>query len=175
MRPPGCTAAAHTRKTSNHPCQGLDSTETISFLSTVSALRARGQVDVVRNKEAAWSWKSSQAHPSHPRRWHAPTLQISFFIFFPSELSNGRSVPQLPGSFSLLPYLLGNTIYLDVHRKAQPPHLWCKRIVWATCLRGVLGMSEGQNALLGRMKWPGRTELTTDLKLYDNVVFLGKV
>lgn len=94
-----------------------------------------------------------------------------FRIFF-SELLNGRSVPQLPGSFSLLSYLLGNTICLDVHRKAST---WCKKIVWATHLRGVLGMSEGQNALLGRMKWPGRTELTTDLKLYENVVFLGKV
>lgn len=38
-----------------------------------------------------------------------------------------------------------------------------------------IGMSKGQNALLGRMKWPGRMELTTDLKLYENIVFLGKV
>lgn len=74
-----------------------------------------------RNKEAAWSWKSSQARPSRPQRWHAPTLQISAFFFFFSELLNGRSVPQLPGSFSLLSYLLGNTICLDVHRKAQLP------------------------------------------------------
>lgn len=32
-----------------------------------------------------------------------------FHIFF-SKLLNGRSVPQLPGSFSLLSYLLGNAI-----------------------------------------------------------------
>lgn len=40
---------------------------------------------------------------------------------------------------------------------------------------GVSGTSEGQNALLGRMKWPGWMELTTDLKLYENAVFLDIV
>ena len=43
-----------------------------------------------------------------------------FRIFF-SELLNGRSVPQLTGSFSLLSYLLGNTIYLYVYHKSQLP------------------------------------------------------
>lgn len=126
-----------------------------------------------RNNEVSWSWKSSQARPSHPQR--LPHCRFPFFVFFFSELLNGRSVPHLPRSFSLLPYLLGNAIYLDVHRKAQPPQLVQENPLGCTFEGEFLGMSEGQNALLGRMEWPGRMELATDLKLYENVVFLGKV
>lgn len=56
--------------------------------------------------------------PSPPELAHSHVAD--FRILF-SELLNGRSIPQLTGSFSLLSYLLGNAVYLDVHRKSQLP------------------------------------------------------
>lgn len=50
---------------------------------------------------------------AHP---HIADLRIFF-----SELLNGRSIPQLTRSFSLLSYLVGNTVYLDVPHKSQLP------------------------------------------------------
>lgn len=129
------------------------------LVSALRAQRAGGYGAEIKRLHGAGNPPSPILSPPVLAHSHA----ADFRIFF-SELLNGRPIPQLTGSFSLLSYLLGNNIYLDVCCKSRlSPGL------------NAAGLSKGQNALLGGMKWPGWMESTADLKLYENLGFCGIV
>lgn len=137
------------------PCVGISH----GLVSALGAQRAGGYGAEIKRLRGAGNPPSPILSPPVLAHSHA----ADFRIFF-SELLNGRPIPQLTGSFSLLSYLLGNNIYLDVHCKSQlSPGL------------SASGMSKGQNALWGGMKRPGGMESTADLKLYENPGFCGIV